>query len=72
LLRAVEAVDLIQEQYRPLAQVFQMLASIGHDIANILDARRDGIERFETAFGVVGNDVRESRFSRSGRSIEDQ
>ena len=49
LLGPVEAVDLVDEQDGPLAGVFQVAAGLGEDLADLLDAGRDGVERLEAA-----------------------
>ena len=72
LLCAVEAVDFVEEEDRPLAEVFEVLAGLGQDFADFLDAGGDRVHRLEAALGVVGDDVRERGLSGPRRAVEDQ
>ena len=72
LLGPVEAVDLVEEEDGPLAELFEVLAGLGEDFADLLDPGRDRVHRLEAALGVVGDDVRERRLARPRRAVEDQ
>jgi hypothetical protein len=71
-LGAVEAMDLVQKQNGSLAKLFKVLSRFAQDVPNILDACRNGIQGFEAALRVMGDDMREGGLSRAGRPVKDE
>ncbi len=71
LLRLVEAVDLVQEEDRPLALCAEPLAGAGEHLADVRHRRLDGRELLERGARRLGDDPRERRLSRAGRPVED-
>ena len=72
LLRLVEAVDLVEEEDRPLAVPAEAVAGPLHDPADVVDARRDSRELLEGRAGLGGDDPRQRRLPDARRAVEDQ
>ena len=72
LLRLVEAVDLVEEEDRPLPVAAQPVAGALHHAADVVDPGRDGRELLECGAGLVGDDAGERRLPRPGRAVQDQ
>jgi len=71
LLRAVEAVDLVDEEYRAAGHG-EKAALGGVDLAaEVLDRTRDGRDLHELGVRGVGDDARERGLARTGRTVED-
>lgn len=64
--------NLVDEQDRALAEVFEVPAGFGEQFAHLLDAGRDRVERLEPALGVARDDVREGGFAAAGRAVKDE
>ena len=71
LLRAVEAVDLVDEQDRALARGEQAVLGRLDGLAQVLDGARDGRHLDERRMGAVGDDARERGLARARRTVED-
>ncbi len=71
LLRAVEAVDFVEEEDRPLG-VLQAIAGAGEDVADFLDADRRCVDGLEGGLGALGDDLSQGRFAGAGRAVEDR
>ena len=71
LLRLVEAVDLVDEDDRPLALEGQAIARRGDDLAQLADAPEHGAERDEVRLRRSGDDARERRLAAPRRAPED-
>ncbi len=70
MLRAIEAMDLVDEKDRPLAARKQA-ARRGVNLApQIFDRAGDGRDLDELRMSRVGDDARQSRFSRSCRTVK--
>ena len=72
LLRLVEAMDLVEEQDRPLAARAQAFAGAAEHLADVLDGRRNGGELFERRPRRRRDDARERRLPGAGRPVEDR
>ena len=72
LLRLVEAVDLVEEEDRPLPVAAEPVARPLHDAAHVVDPGRDGRELLEGGAGLDGDDAGERRLPDSGRPVEDE
>jgi hypothetical protein len=72
LLSAVEAMDFVEEEDRPFAEVFEVLPCFGEYVADFLDTGSDSIQRFEAALRVIRNDMSQGSFSTSWRTVEDE
>jgi hypothetical protein len=70
LLRLVEAMDLVNEEYR-LASQLQTLLSGGNYFANASDSLGHGREWDELAVSVVGDEPADRGLPRAGRPPED-
>ena len=71
LLRAVEAVDLVDEEDRATARREQPALG-GLDLApEVLDRAGDGRDLHELGVRRVGDDARERRLARAGRAVQD-
>ena len=71
LLRLVEAVDFVDEDDRAAPGRLTEALGVGHDVANLFDAREHRAEGHESRFGRVGNNPGERRLARARRSPED-
>ena len=65
LLRLVEPVDFIDENYRSSAECARLVGA-GHHLLDFLDAARHGGKRDELRLGSVGYDVRKRRLADAG------
>ena len=70
LLGLVEAVDLVEEEDRAPAVVFEPAASVVEDVADVLDAHGRGVAPLKGLVGGSGDDLGEGGFSRAGRAVE--
>ena len=70
LLGLVEAVDLIHEHDRALAEAAVVLRLL-HDLPDLLDAAGDGGKVDERGLGAVGDDAGERGLAHAGRAPED-
>ena len=71
LLRAVEAVDLVEEEDRALALLAQAGAGALGDLAHVLHARGDGRQRLERLAGGAGDEAGDGGLAGAGRAPED-
>ena len=71
LLRAVEAVQLVDEQRRSFAAGGQAIAGLVERGPQFLHAAGGGVERREFAPGLPGDHFGQRRFSRAGRTVKD-
>jgi len=71
LLRLVEAVDLVDEQARPLAVVFEPAAGRLEHVADVLHAGGRCGQFHEPPPRLGGDDLRERRLANAGRPVED-
>ena len=71
LLRAVEAVQFIDEQDGAPAGVGQLGAGFFEQLAHFLDADGDGVELAKDALRVLGDDVGQRGLAAAGRAVED-
>ena len=71
LLRLVEAVDLVEEEDRPLSVRAEPLAGARDHLAHLRDRRRHGRELLERRAGRVGDDAGERRLAAARRAVED-
>ena len=71
LLRLVEAVDLVEEQDRPLSLLGQAPAGPVDDFAYVFHARRHGRERDERLLAALGDQPGERRLPRPRRPPQD-
>src|SRR5262245_9096942 len=65
LLRSIEAMDLVDEEDRASPGVGQLGPRFLEDLAHILDACGDGVERVKSTLRRLGDDVSESCLSRA-------
>ena len=72
LLRLVEAVDLVEEQDRPLRVRPEPLPRARDHLAHLGDRRRHGRELLEVGAGRVRDHARERRLPAPGRPVEDR
>ena len=70
LLRAVEAVDLVDEQQRALAGLALALGAV-EGLAQVLHAREDGGELLEHEIGLVRQQARHGGLAGTGRAPQD-
>jgi len=66
LLGAVEAVDLVDEQHRPLTHLAPALRNVEH-FAEVGDAGESGGERLEREVCLLGEEPRDRRLPAPGR-----
>ena len=64
--------NLVNEQDRGLAGVFEPVLRGGEHAAHVGDIGFHAAEALELALGLPRDDLREGSFSRSGRAVEDQ
>jgi hypothetical protein len=69
LLRLVEAMNLVEEQHRPVAPLREPVARRGNHLAYVGNARGHGRHRLEARLGGARDDVREGRLSGPGRAV---
>jgi hypothetical protein len=72
LLCLVEAVDLVEEENRPLARRAEPLPGAREHLANVLHRRRDGRELLERGARGGSDDPCERRLPRPRRPVEDR
>jgi hypothetical protein len=72
LLRAVEAVDLVEEEDRPLGVPGAHRTRLLEHLAHLLHARRDGGVREEDRGGLRGDQPRQRGLAHARRAPEDQ
>ena len=72
LLRLVEAVDLVEEEDRPLPVPAQAVAGVLDHAADVVDARRDGGQLLEGRAGGLRDDPGERGLADARRAVEDQ
>src|SRR5207237_3388710 len=71
LLRLVEAMDLVDEDDRPLPLEGQAVTRRGDDLAELGDTPEDGAEGHEVRTGDRGDDERQGRLPAAWRPPED-
>ena len=71
LLRAVPPVNFVHEKDGSPSVYLTLFIGSGDRVANLLNARKDGVQRHEVAFCVIGDNPCERGFSRAGRSVKD-
>ena len=71
LLRAVEAVDLVEEQDRPLALLAEAAPGPLDDLAHVLHARGHRRQRLERLARRAGHEAGDRGLAGSGRAPED-
>ena len=72
LLRLVEAVDLVHEQHRGLAGVFEPVGRALQHPPHVGHVGLDPAEPLELALRLPGNHLRQRGFAGAGRPVEDQ
>ena len=72
LLRLVEAVDLVEEEDRPLPVAAEPVARPLHDAAHVVDPGGDGRELLEGGTRLDRDDPGQRRLADSGRPVEDE
>src|SRR5207248_10515336 len=70
LLRLVEAVDLIEEENRPLAVRAEALACAREHLPDLRHRRRHSGQLLEGRTGGVSDDARDGRLAAAGRTVE--
>ena len=71
LLGLVEAMDLVDEQQRPLAGGRQAVVGLGEDLAQLLDPAGHGADLLEVAAALAGQQTGECRLAGARRAVED-
>ena len=72
LLALVEVVDLVQEKDGGLLVKFFASRGLVEHLAQVGQARCDGVHGYEAALGAAGHQASEGRLASSGRAVEDQ
>ena len=72
LLGFIETMDFVHEQNRGLALVFEAIGRGGQHAPHIRHVGFHAAESLEFALGLAGDDLRQRRFARARRPVENQ